>query len=131
MEGREVVGNGRGRRVEFVEGQGRGERQGVRSEEEEEEEETERQNKETQQRTIMSLANLFGRGKTPAEQLKANQRSLQKAMRDLDRERNKMEQQEKKLILDIKKAAKAGQMVCASCYIHHTSERRREWRREK
>ena len=35
--------------------------------------------------------------------------SLQ-AMRELDRERAKMEQQEKKLIMDIKKMAKAGQM---------------------
>ena len=31
-------------------------------------------------------------------------------MRELDRERAKMEQQEKKLIMDIKKMAKAGQM---------------------
>ena len=31
--------------------------------------------------------------------------------RDLDRERAKMEQQEKKVIADIKKMAKAGQMV--------------------
>merc|ERR1712098_901366 len=33
-----------------------------------------------------------------------------KAMRELDRERAKMEQQEKKIIIDIKKMAKAGQM---------------------
>ena len=32
--------------------------------------------------------------------------------RDLDRERSKLEQQEKKVIADIKKMAKAGQMVC-------------------
>ena len=31
-------------------------------------------------------------------------------MRELDRERMKMEQQEKKIIADIKKMAKAGQM---------------------
>ena len=31
-------------------------------------------------------------------------------MRELDRERAKMEQQEKKIIADIKKMAKAGQM---------------------
>ena len=68
---------------------------------------------------------------TPEEQLKKNQRALNKvtqiplrparrvklsistfrqAMRELDRERAKMEQQEKKLIMDIKKMAKAGQM---------------------
>jgi len=79
----------------------------------------------------MSLANLFGRGKTPAEQLKANQRSLQKAMRDLDRERNKMEQQEKKLILDIKKSAKAGQMVMLCAYVIPNINQRRRWRKKE
>lgn len=39
-----------------------------------------------------------------------NQRALNKAMRDLDRERMKMEQQEKKVIADIKKLAKENQM---------------------
>lgn len=47
---------------------------------------------------------------TPEEMLRKNQRALTRAMRDLDRERNKLEQQERKLILDIKKMAKAGQM---------------------
>jgi len=42
--------------------------------------------------------------------LRKNQRALTKAMRELDRERVKMEQQEKKLIADIKKMAKQGQM---------------------
>ncbi|RKP02889.1 hypothetical protein CXG81DRAFT_10245 [Caulochytrium protostelioides] len=53
---------------------------------------------------------LFGSRKTPAEVLKQHQRSLTKAQRDLDRERAKLEQQEKKLIVDIKKTAKANQM---------------------
>ncbi|PVD29206.1 hypothetical protein C0Q70_11803 [Pomacea canaliculata] len=53
---------------------------------------------------------LFGRKKTPEEMLRQNQRALNKAMRDLDRERQKMEQQEKKVIADIKKMAKQGQM---------------------
>lgn len=53
---------------------------------------------------------LFGRKKTPEELLRQNQRALNKAMRDLDRERERMEQQEKKLIADIKKMAKANQM---------------------
>lgn len=48
---------------------------------------------------------------TPAERLRQHQRSLAKAQRELDRERTKLEQQEKKLIMDIKKSAKAGQMV--------------------
>ena len=47
---------------------------------------------------------------TPEEMLRKNQRALTRAMRDLDRERSKLEQQEKKLIVDIKKMAKAGQM---------------------
>ncbi|XP_076351230.1 charged multivesicular body protein 2a-like isoform X2 [Tachypleus tridentatus] len=58
----------------------------------------------------MALEFLFGRRKTPEEMLRQNQRALNKAMRDLDRERAKMEQQEKKLIIDIKKMAKDNQM---------------------
>lgn len=54
---------------------------------------------------------LFGHRMTPDEMLRKNQRALNKAMRDLDRERMKMEQQEKKVIADIKKLAKEGQMV--------------------
>ena len=59
----------------------------------------------------MPLEWLFGRKKTPEEMLRENQRVLNKAMRELDRERAKMEQQEKKIIADIKKMAKMGQMV--------------------
>lgn len=54
---------------------------------------------------------LFGRKMSPEEMLRKNQRALNKAMRDLDRERARMEQQEKKIIMDIKKLAKDGQMV--------------------
>uniref|UniRef100_A0A915HS42 Charged multivesicular body protein 2a n=1 Tax=Romanomermis culicivorax TaxID=13658 RepID=A0A915HS42_ROMCU len=53
---------------------------------------------------------LFGRRKTPQEMLRQNQRALNKAMRDLDRERTHLEQQEKKVIADIKMMAKKGQM---------------------
>ncbi|XP_053212044.1 charged multivesicular body protein 2a-like [Panonychus citri] len=53
---------------------------------------------------------LFGRKKTPEEMLRANQRALNKAVRDLDRERTKMEAQEKKIIIDLKKMAKDNQM---------------------
>lgn len=53
---------------------------------------------------------LFGKRLTPDEILRKNQRALNKAMRDLDREKMKMEQQEKKIIADIKKLAKEGQM---------------------
>ncbi|VBB32685.1 unnamed protein product [Acanthocheilonema viteae] len=53
---------------------------------------------------------LFGRKKTPAEMLRQNQRALNKAMRELDRERSRLEMQEKKIIADIKKMAKMNQM---------------------
>jgi charged multivesicular body protein 2A len=43
-----------------------------------------------------------------------HQRSLQKAQRELDRERTKLEGQEKKLIADIKASARKGQMVSSS-----------------
>ncbi|GJJ12453.1 Charged multivesicular body protein 2A [Clathrus columnatus] len=55
------------------------------------------------------MESLFGRTVTPAERLRQHQRALAKAQRELDRERTKLEQQEKKLIMDIKKSAKAGQ----------------------
>lgn len=45
------------------------------------------------------------------EQLKEHQRTIQRAIRELDRERMRLEQSEKKLIMDIKKNAKQGQMV--------------------
>lgn len=54
---------------------------------------------------------LFGKRVTPEEMLRNNQRALNRAIRDLDRERQRMEQQEKKIIADIKKMAKEGQMV--------------------
>ncbi|XP_054741368.1 charged multivesicular body protein 2a [Anastrepha obliqua] len=53
---------------------------------------------------------LFGKKISPDEMLRKNQRALNRAMRDLDRERMKMEQQEKKIIADIKRMAKEGQM---------------------
>lgn len=59
---------------------------------------------------------LFGKRLTPEEMLRKNQRALNKAMRDLEREKMKMEQQEKKIIMDIKKMAKEGQMVRISTF---------------
>uniref|UniRef100_A0A5S6Q9B1 Charged multivesicular body protein 2a n=1 Tax=Trichuris muris TaxID=70415 RepID=A0A5S6Q9B1_TRIMR len=53
---------------------------------------------------------LFGKRRTPQEMLRQNQRVLNRAMRDLDRERGQLEGQEKKIIADIKKMAKMGQM---------------------
>ena len=57
---------------------------------------------------------LFGRRKTPEELLRQNQRAQNRAMRELDRERQKLETQEKKIIADIKKMAKQGQMVSSA-----------------
>ncbi|CAK9289774.1 unnamed protein product [Gordionus sp. m RMFG-2023] len=53
---------------------------------------------------------LFGKKTSPEDMLRKNQRALNRAMRDLERERTKMEQQEKRVILDIKKMAKDGQL---------------------
>ncbi|KAL3102309.1 hypothetical protein niasHS_003718 [Heterodera schachtii] len=53
---------------------------------------------------------LFGKRKTPTEMLRQNQRALNKAIRELDRERQRLEMSEKKIIADIKKMAKMGQM---------------------
>lgn len=60
---------------------------------------------------LLKMEYLFGKKKTPEEMLRQNQRALNRAMRDLDKERQKLEQQEKKIIADIKKMAKQGQMV--------------------
>ncbi|WFD01292.1 ESCRT-III subunit protein did4 [Malassezia yamatoensis] len=57
------------------------------------------------------LESLFGRTQTPAERLRAHLRSIQRARRELDRERGKLEVQEKSLMADIRKNAKQGQTV--------------------
>ncbi|KAF7295236.1 Snf7-domain-containing protein [Mycena indigotica] len=56
------------------------------------------------------IETLFGRTVTPAERLRQHQRSIAKAQRELDRERTKLEASEKKLVADIKRAAKDGQL---------------------
>lgn len=53
---------------------------------------------------------LFGRRKTPDEILKENKRAIDRAIRDLEREKSRMEQQEVKLVNEIRKNAKANQM---------------------
>lgn len=53
---------------------------------------------------------LFGRRKTPDEILRENKRAIDRAIRDLEREKGRMEQQEVKLSNDIRKAAKQGEM---------------------
>lgn len=58
----------------------------------------------------MSWLGVFGKKKTPAELLRENKRKIDRAIRDLDRERMSLQAQEKKTIIDIKKMAKDGQM---------------------
>ncbi|RDY06088.1 Vacuolar protein sorting-associated protein 2-like 1, partial [Mucuna pruriens] len=58
--------------------------------------------------SIMSF--IFGKRKTPAEILRENKRMLDKSIREIERERQGLQSQEKKLILEIKKNAKQGQM---------------------
>lgn len=57
----------------------------------------------------MGLFDTFKK-KTPTELIRENKRMIDRAIRDMDRERVKMETQEKKVIADIKKTAKSGQM---------------------
>ena len=59
----------------------------------------------------MSWHLLLERGGCHAELLRENKRMLDKAIRELDRERMALQNQEKKVIAEIKKTAKQGQMV--------------------
>jgi charged multivesicular body protein 2A len=56
---------------------------------------------------------LFGKQKTPQEMLRENQRMLRKSIREIDRERMALENQEKKAIIEIRKMAKQNQMAAA------------------
>jgi len=51
---------------------------------------------------------LFGKAPTVKDQLRANDKSLRKVTRDVERDRRELEREEKKLELEIKKAAKMG-----------------------
>ena len=53
---------------------------------------------------------IFGKKKTPKELMREYKRSIDRTIRELEREKVKMAAQEKKLILDMKKMAKQGQM---------------------
>lgn len=53
----------------------------------------------------------MGQKKTPKELLRENKRQINRAIRSLDRERMSLQNQEKKLIIDIKKAAREGQIA--------------------
>ncbi len=54
---------------------------------------------------------LFGPRKTPADLLRENKRMLDKAIRELDRERTSLQVQEKKVVAEIKQLAKQNQLA--------------------
>jgi len=55
---------------------------------------------------------LFHR-KTPQEQMREQQRQVQRSIREIDRERQNLQNNEKKTIIEIKKLAKQGQVAAA------------------
>ena len=60
------------------------------------------------------MAFLFAKPLSPAEQLKKHKREIDRAIRDLERERTKLQMQEKKIIAEIRKAAAGNQQVGSS-----------------
>eukprot|EP01128_Nolandella_sp_AFSM9_P005325 TRINITY_DN2550_c0_g1_i1.p1 TRINITY_DN2550_c0_g1~~TRINITY_DN2550_c0_g1_i1.p1 ORF type:complete len:222 (-),score=71.21 TRINITY_DN2550_c0_g1_i1:90-755(-) len=56
---------------------------------------------------------LFGKRMTPEEIIKEHQRTIKRSIREIERERAKMERSEGKIIADIKKAAKDNQIAAA------------------
>jgi len=56
---------------------------------------------------------LFGKRKTPQEQMREQQRLVQRSIREIDRERMSLQANEKKTIIEIKKLAKQGQVPAA------------------
>eukprot|EP00741_Cyanophora_paradoxa_P010148 tig00020510_g9823.t1 len=56
------------------------------------------------------LGSIFGQKKTPEEQMKEYKRMIDRAVRELDRERTRLQTQEKKLVAEIKKTAQQNQM---------------------
>lgn len=57
------------------------------------------------------MGNVFGKEKPLKEIIRENQRMLKKAIRELEREIGNLQKNETKLVNDIKKMAKEGQMV--------------------
>ena len=57
------------------------------------------------------MGNLFAPEKPLKEVIRENQRLLKKSIRELEKEIKNLEANEKKLIAEIKKSAKANQMV--------------------
>ena len=56
------------------------------------------------------MGNILGKDKPLKEVLRENKRMINRAIRELDREKTGLEREEKRLTMEIKKAAKEGQM---------------------
>jgi charged multivesicular body protein 2A len=56
------------------------------------------------------MGNIFGKEKPLKEVLRENKRMINRAVRELDREKTGLEREEQRLTIEIKKAAKAQQM---------------------
>jgi charged multivesicular body protein 2A len=56
------------------------------------------------------MGNIFGKDKPLKEVLRENKRMINRAVRELDREKTTLEREEKRLTMEIKKAAKEQQM---------------------
>lgn len=56
------------------------------------------------------MGNILGKQKPLREVIRENKRMIKRAIRELDREKLTLEREEKKLVIEIKKNAKAGQM---------------------
>jgi charged multivesicular body protein 2A len=56
------------------------------------------------------MGNIFGKEKPLKEVLRENKRMINRAVRELDREKVALEREEKRLTMEIKKAAKQQQM---------------------
>jgi charged multivesicular body protein 2A len=54
---------------------------------------------------------LFGKAQSPKELLAKSQESIQKSIRELDRERNKLQEEDKNLLLEIKAAGRRNNMA--------------------
>ena len=74
------------------------------------------------------MGNAFGKEKPLKEILRENNRMIKRSIRELDREKTALEREEKRLVMEIKKNAKAGQMksvknipkVRMQLHIHNT-----------
>jgi len=56
------------------------------------------------------MGTVFGKEVPLKEVLRENKRTIKRAIRELDREKLHLEREEKRLVMEIKKNAKAGQM---------------------